>query len=67
MATASVVKETSKDEKLKLRKEISALKKGMTDFKVQRKSEWKAFKNKFFDNIEKVEKSLKKLNDQRKK
>jgi hypothetical protein len=39
----------------------------MSDFKEERKSEWKSFKGKFNDDMESVEKSLKKLTTLHKK
>jgi hypothetical protein len=61
MAIITVLKENWKEDKVKLQNEISSLKKCMTDYKEERKSEWKSFKNKFNDDMDKVEKSLKKL------
>jgi hypothetical protein len=39
----------------------------MTDYKVERKSEWKSFKSKFNDDFDKLEKSLEKLKTHHKK
>ncbi len=67
MAITPEFKETWKDEKEKISNEISSLKNSMTEYKEKRKSEWKSFKKKFIDNLDKVEKSLKKLNETHKK
>ncbi len=61
MAITTVLKENWKEGKVNLQNEISSLKKCMTHYKVERKSEWQSFKNKFNDDMDKVEKSLKKL------
>ncbi len=61
------LKENWKEEKAVLCEAISTLKKCMTDYKKERKSEWKSFKNKFNDDMDKIEKSLKKLNNLHKK
>jgi len=61
MAITTAAKEIWKVDKKILQKEIISLKKSMTDFKVERKSEWKAFKNKFNDDLADLEKSFKKL------
>ena len=54
-------KETSKKEKTKLHKELSSLNKLLCDYKVERKANWKSFKNKINDDIDKIEKSINKL------
>jgi hypothetical protein len=61
MAIKTELKENWKEDKVDLHNAISSLKKSMTDFKADRKSEWKSFKNKFNDDMVKVEESLKKL------
>jgi hypothetical protein len=63
MATAvkSKVKVNAKEDKVNLHTAISSLKKSISDYKIERKSDWKSFKTKFNDDLEKVEKSLKKL------
>jgi hypothetical protein len=61
MATAVKSKETSKEDKVNLHTAISSLKKRISDYKIERKTEWKSFKTKFNDDLEKVEKSLKKM------
>jgi hypothetical protein len=67
MAITTVLKENWKEGKVNLQNEISSLKKCMTHYKVERKSEWKSFKNKFNDDMDKVEKSLKNLTSLHKK
>ena len=47
--------------------EISDLKKMLSDYKIERKADWKTFKNKMNNEIDKIEKSLGKLNKQDKK
>jgi hypothetical protein len=59
--------ESRKEDKAKLRTAISTLKKSMTDYKAERKSTWKSFKNKFNDDFNKIEKSLEKLKTYHKK
>ena len=61
MALATEVKENWKKDKVILHNAISSLKKSMDDFKAGRKSEWKTFKNKFNDEMDQLEESLKKL------
>jgi hypothetical protein len=61
MAIKTAVKEIWEVDKKILQKEIVSLKKSMTDFKVERKSEWKSFKSKFNDDLAELEKSFKKL------
>jgi hypothetical protein len=56
-----------KKEKSNHEKEISSLKKVMSDYKVERKANWKTFKNKMNDDIEKIEKSLSMLPTNKKK
>jgi hypothetical protein len=67
MAIKTELKEKSKGDKVDLNNAISSLKKSMTDFKADRKSEWKLFKNKFKDDMVKVEESFKKLTTLHKK
>jgi len=60
----SITKEltpTWKEDKALLRNSVSALKKSMTDYKAERKSEWKSFKTKIRDDMENIEKSLERL------
>lgn len=61
MATAVKSKANSKEDKVNLHSAISSLKKSISDYKIERKSEWKTFKTKFNVDLEKVEKSLKKM------
>jgi hypothetical protein len=61
MAITAEMKETWKEDKVLLQDAISSLKKNMTIYKTERRSEWKSFKSKFNDDLENVEKSLKKL------
>ena len=61
MAIIAELKENWKEDRDDLLNAISSLKKCMTDYKAERKSEWKSFKNKFNDDLEEIEKSLKKL------
>jgi uncharacterized FlgJ-related protein len=58
MSTITAKKTILKKEKLNPEEEISSLKKAMNDYKVERKANWKAFKNKMNDDIDKIEKSL---------
>jgi hypothetical protein len=58
MSTITAEKIVLKKEKLNPEKEILSLKKTMNDNKVERKANWKAFKNKMNDDIDKIEKSL---------
>jgi septal ring factor EnvC (AmiA/AmiB activator) len=67
MSTITEDKAILKKEKSKLEKEISSLKKVMSDYKVERKANWKTFKNKMNDDIEKIEKSIGKLTNHKKK
>jgi predicted nucleic acid-binding Zn-ribbon protein len=53
--------ETWKEEKRKLRNEIASLKKEMNEYKKERKSEWKRYKNNFRDAMDKIEKTLENL------
>jgi hypothetical protein len=67
MTITTAGKEIWKADKKILQNEISSLKKSMTDFKVERKSEWKSFKSKFNEDLVKVEESLQKLVSRHKK
>ena len=51
------VQEPVKEGKIKLHREISSLKKFMTDYKADRKANWKEFKNKMNDDIDRIHKS----------
>jgi hypothetical protein len=67
MEIKEVLKENWKEEKANLQNAVSTLQKNMNDFKTKRKSEWKLFKNKFNDDFDEIEKSLKKLKTHHKK
>lgn len=54
-------KENLKEDNSSFKTAISSLKKSISDYKTERKSDWKSFKTKFNDDLEKVEKSLKKM------
>lgn len=60
MAVKTEIKETQIEDKGTLQNAIASLKKSMADYKKERKSEWKAFKSKFNDDMDSIEKSLKK-------
>ena len=60
-------KTTFKNEKTKLHKEILSAKKCLSDYKAERKVDWKEFKNKMNDNIDKIEKSVDELTSRKKK
>jgi hypothetical protein len=59
--------ENWKEDKANLKNAISSLDKSMSDYKAERKSEWKSFKNKFNDDMDKIEKSLKEMKTLHKK
>ena len=61
MSTKTRVKETLKKDKANHYNQISSLKKSMSDYKVERKTNWKEFKSKMKDDIGKIEKSINKL------
>ncbi len=61
METTKEIKVNWKEDKANLQNAIITLKQRMTDYKVERKSEWKLFKNKFNDDFDEIEKSLEKL------
>ena len=67
MSTTTEEKAIMKKEKSIHENEISSLKKVMSDYKVERKANWKTFKNKINDDIDKIEKSLGKLTTKKKK
>ena len=67
MSTRTEEKTILKKEKSNLENEISSLKKVMSDYKVERKADWKTFKNKMSDDIDTIEKSLGKLTNHKKK
>ena len=55
------LKDNSKKDKSSHHKELSSLKKLLSDYKVERKADWKSFKSKMKDSIGKIEKSMNKL------
>ena len=55
------LKDNSKKERSSQHKELSSLKKLLSDYKVERKANWKSFKRKMNDDIVKIEKSINKL------
>ncbi len=59
--------ENWKEEKGKLRNEISSLKKEMNDYKKERKAEWILLKNKFKEDINRLEHLLDNLSALHKK
>ena len=61
MSNKTEMKAILKNEKTKLHEEISSAKKCLSDYKAERKADWKEFKNKMNDNIDKIEKSMDKL------
>ena len=67
MATKTGTKEILKMEKGILRKEISSLKNNITNFKAERKANWKSFKKKTNDEIDTIRKSIDKLSLSKKK
>ncbi len=67
MSTRTEEKTILKKEKSNLENEISSLKKVMSDYKVERKADWKTFKNKMSDDIDTIEKSLGKLTNHKNK
>lgn len=60
MIRKAKLKKDSNEEKTGQHKELASLKKILTDYKVERKAEWKSFKSKMKDSIDKIEKSIKK-------
>ncbi len=61
MAITTLLKENWKEDKHNLFTTIETLKKSLADYKVERKTEWRTFKNKFKDDMKEVDKSLKRL------
>ena len=61
------LKDDSKNEKSNYYKELSSLKKLLSDYKVERKADWKSFKNKMKNSIGKIEKSMNNLSSPVKK
>ena len=61
MSTKRVIKKNLKVERAKLHEKLSSLKQMMSDFKVERRTNWKAFKNSMKDEVSKIRKSIDKL------
>ena len=61
------LKDDSKNEKSNYHKELSSLKKLLSEYKVERKADWKSFKNKMKNSIGKIEKSMNNLSSPVKK
>jgi hypothetical protein len=61
MVRKAKLKNGSKKGKKSHHKELSSLKKLLSDYKVERKADWKSFKSKMKDNIGKIEKAMNKL------
>ncbi len=67
MSTKTATKEDLKKEQGILYKEISSLKTSITDYKAQRKSDWKSFKKQTNDGIDTISKSIDRLSTPKKK
>ncbi len=67
MSSKTEFKKNLKKEKVKFHKEISSLRKTLSDYKLERKANWKSFKNKMNDDIRKIEKPVDKLTSHNKK
>jgi hypothetical protein len=61
MAIMTDLDEDFKEDKVTIHNAISTLRKTMADYKDERKSDWKSFKAKFNDDMDNIQKSLKKL------
>ncbi|MEO7305838.1 MAG: hypothetical protein ABIR78_08645 [Ferruginibacter sp.] len=61
MLDKAKLKDNSKKEKSTYHKELSSLKKLLSDYKAERKANWKSFKRKMNDDIGKIEKSINKV------
>ena len=61
MIRKAKLKDDSKKGKASHHKELSSLKKLLSDYKVERKADWKSFKSKMKDSIGKIEKSMNRL------
>jgi len=59
MSNKTELKANLKKEKMKLHKQVDSLKKIISDYKVERKSNWKEFKKKFNEDVEKIEQKSK--------
>jgi hypothetical protein len=67
MSTKTSADEVLKMEKGILYKEISSLKGSITNYKAERKANWKSFKKKTNDEIDTISKSIDKLSTSKKK
>ncbi|MEO6302585.1 MAG: hypothetical protein ABIP51_05395 [Bacteroidia bacterium] len=67
MTTKTGTKKILKMEKGILQKEISSLKGTITDYKAERKANWKSFKKKTNNEIDTIKKSIGKLSVSKKK
>jgi hypothetical protein len=67
MTITTLLKESWKEDKIKLQKSLSLFKKEMDDYKEERKSNWKFFKTKFDSDLYKLNQSLKIAKAKRKK
>lgn len=67
MSATTEEKTILKREKSNHEKEITSLKKVMRDYRVERKANWKTFKNKMKADIDKIEKSIGELTKKKKK
>ncbi|CAN5511065.1 hypothetical protein BH10BAC4_BH10BAC4_23490 [soil metagenome] len=61
MSSKTIAKKNLKKERVRLHKKLSSLKKAISNFKVERKANWKAFKNAMKDDVSKIKKSIDKL------
>jgi hypothetical protein len=67
MAITAKVKENWKEDKANLEDAISSLKKWMSDYKTERKAEWKLFKDQYKEDLDNIEETLKVMNTLHKK
>ena len=61
MSTKNVIRKNLKVERAKLHEKLSSLKTMISDFKVERKANWKVFKNAMKDEVSQLKKSIHKL------
>ena len=61
MSNKTELKDALKNDKNKLREEMTSLKKFMTDYKIERKAAWKLFKNKMKNDLGRIGRSLDEL------
>ena len=57
MSDKTELKKALKNDKKKLREEMSSLKKFMADYKIERKTTWKLFKNKMKNDLGRISRS----------